>query len=103
LRRKTLEKTLEATDWQTENSHIDVCKCIDCQSFPVFRRRNCMPIEFKAPLAAASETPAEAAAPMCPATPHLLADQPQNGYQSPLVDALLEHLRQARVRRQTPH
>jgi hypothetical protein len=62
-----------------------------------------MPLQFKAPPAVANETPAETAAPQSPGAPHLLADQPHDGYQSPLVDALLEQLRQARVRKQTPH
>jgi hypothetical protein len=61
-----------------------------------------MSLEFKAPPAAANETPADAG-PKCPATPHFLAEQPHDGYQSPLVDALLAQLRQARERRQMPH
>lgn len=62
-----------------------------------------MPLQFKAPPAAASESPADATRHPCPATMPSLADQPQGGYRSPLVDALLTQLRQARVRRQTPH
>jgi hypothetical protein len=62
-----------------------------------------MPLEFKAPPVLVSESPADATAHKCPAIPHPLADQPHNDYQSPLVDALLEQMRQARARRHTPH
>jgi hypothetical protein len=68
-----------------------------------FCSRNCMPLQFKAPPAAVSETPADATGHNRPAVPHPLADQPHDGYRSPLVDALLEQMRQARARRQTPH
>lgn len=62
-----------------------------------------MPLQFKAPPADLSDAPADAAGHNRSSLPHSAADQPQEAYQSPLVDALLEQLRQARARRQTPH
>ena len=62
-----------------------------------------MPLQFKAPPRVVTKTPVDATGLKRPATPLLLADQPHAAYQSPLVDALLAQMRQARARRQTPH
>ena len=61
-----------------------------------------MPISFKAPQPETGDHP-DAAASLAPAaTLHRQADA-RNSYRSPLVDALVEQLRQARAVRRLPH
>jgi hypothetical protein len=62
-----------------------------------------MPLEFKSPSALVGETPADGTGQNRSPAPHSLADQPHEAYRSPLVDALLEQMRQARARRLRPH
>jgi hypothetical protein len=62
-----------------------------------------MPQQLKSPPAAVFEPATDASGYNRPTQAHPLADEPQVGHRSPLVDALMEQLRQARARRQTPH
>lgn len=62
-----------------------------------------MPQQFKSPPAALCETPPDGTTYGRQALAHTMAEEPHDGYHSPLVDALLEQLRQARARRQAPH
>ena len=61
-----------------------------------------MQLSFKAPPSDAVEAPDDVTPHVGPVIPHQPADS-QHAYRSPLVDALMEQFRQARVRRQTPH
>ena len=61
-----------------------------------------MPLSFKAPPPETGDHPDAAASLTRAATLHRPADA-QSSYRSPLVDALVEQLRQARAVRRLPH
>ena len=61
-----------------------------------------MPLSLKAPPCEAGDAAADPAAINRPVARHPSAPSP-GGYRSPLVDALMAQLRQARAKQQLPH